>query len=76
MLNLTDNPIHSTMGFEMISNLSGKTVKSKSSNTLGRPRPIEVLGRGLGLRSNLLFVSEYSSTKNHRRGFFEMRCTI
>ena len=35
-----------------------------SANTLGSPRPIEVLGEGLELASNLLSVSEQSVLKS------------
>jgi hypothetical protein len=75
-LNLTDYPIHSTMGLERISiTYSSKTAETESSNTLGRPRPIQVLGRGLGLASSLHSVSEYSSTRI-QGGIFEMRCNL
>ena len=61
-------------GFESLSILSSENQMSNSSNTLGRPRPIEVLGRDLGLASNLLSVSEFPSPEI-QNGFLRMEVT-
>jgi hypothetical protein len=61
----------SSNGFESLSILSIKNhLILESSNTLGSPRPIEVLGGDLEPASNLLSVSENPSPKSMKL-FFE-----